>query len=216
MFKKNLCLISNFAITCILCIYSMLCAIRVNNILDNLTEGSEHINWSVAIIILCSVIIFVSLLSFLFNLPQTQDINKIMQYIVLGVSIVLVITSVLFYVNILSSTYRATLEISFVSDGDVDAEKLMALINNAYFNETFLIMLFASISSLVTPIMSLVFMKGKEKGDCDTESKQSQLPQDENTYVKNEIEKLKKQLELEELKKEYETLYKQLGNKENK
>lgn len=215
MFKKNLCLISNFAITCILCIYSMLCAIRVNNILDNL-EGGEHIRWGVAIIILCSVIIFVSLLSFLSNLPQTQDINKIMQYIVLGLAIVLVITSVLFYVNILSSTYRATVELSVIAEEDEAVEQLMKLINNAYFNETFLIMLFASISSLVTPIISLAFMKGEEKGDCDAESKQSQLPQDENTCVKNEIEKLKKQLELEELKKEYETLYKQLANKENK
>lgn len=213
MSKKNLCLISNFAITCILCIYGMLCAIRVNNILDNLAEGSEHINWSVVIVIISLVILFISLLSFWFDM---QDVDKVRQYqyIILGVSIILVITSVLFYVNILNSTYRATLEISFVSDGDVDAEKLMALINNAYFNETFLIMLFASLSSLVTPIISLVFMKGGEKGDCDAENKQSQLPQDENTYVKNEIEKLKKQLELEELKKEYETLYKQLGNKE--
>lgn len=47
------------------------------------------------------------------------------------------------------------------------------------------------------------------------ESKESAIV-DANEYMREEINKLKKQLELEELKKEYETLYKQVANKEDK
>ena len=74
------------------------------------------------------------------------------------------------------------------------------------YTKCFAINMIACISNLVMSALSCASYIS------DTALDKEELDEDENSIVKGEIQKLKKQLELEDLKTEYAKLYKKLNN----
>lgn len=214
LFKKYFATISNFIITCILCIFNTLIVVAVDGTLQRTFDrDTYYTDWKVLIIILLCVILFMAVMSFLFNLPQTANSNKTAQTILLVINIVITIACILFWVIIQYKIYNYSYLLAIEEEELSEIEMSNFIVNGSY-QESFLLLVFSSLSNLIAPICSLAFIKGEKK---EEDKNEEESEDDDAKDIRTEINKLKKQLELEDLKKEYASLYKKLqNNKEEK
>lgn len=210
--KKNCALISNFVITCILCIFNALIVVDVDSTLQReLGRDAVYTDWKILIIILLCIILFTAVLSLLFNLSKTSIPNKMLQTIMLLVGIVITMVCILFWVIVKYEIYHYAYLVSIGEElKEIEANNLAV---NGCYQDSFLVLVFATLSNLIAPICSLAIMNREQ---TDENKEKNEIEEDnENKLIRTEINKLKQQLELEDLKKEYASLYKQLHKGDN-
>ncbi len=206
--KKNCALVSNFVITCILCVFNTLTIVTIDSVLKNtFSRDTYYTDWKVLIIIFLCIILFSSVISLLFNLPQTERVNKTVQLILLCVNIVITIVCILFWVIVIYKINNH--EYLLVIGEDLKTIDYTNYVVNKAYQDSFLVLVFASLSNLVAPICSLVLMK-REQG-TEVRDEEQEAEDDDTKFMRTEINKLKQQLELENMKKEYASLCKQLN-----
>lgn len=208
MSKKTVCLVSNFAITCLLCIFGILISVSAEDFLNKTLDAGEFTNWSIVLVMFFAFIIFLSIISLLCNFQSVTE-NKNSQFFFLMIDIVVIVVSTILFMVIINKVYSNGVKLLDSDNTAKEIEKLtMDLTSATTFKDCFLILLIASISNMILPICILTGRVNNENND-----KKELDENDPNFEIKKEIESLKKQLELEDLKEEYVKLQKQLKSR---
>ena len=208
--KKNIYLISCFVVTAIVAIFNLLSSSYTSSTINELMEdvhGSEayYTNWNVAVIVLMSVLILTATVCMLFNTYQVNSKpNKITQLILFITNIVVTVLTIFFICFVVFRRCKYDYMLSIEQEvKTMDANNYVC---DTMYTKCFAINMIACISNLVMSALSCASY------NSDTALDKEELDEDENSIVKGEIQKLKKQLELEDLKTEYAKLYKKLNN----
>ena len=153
--------------------------------------------------ILIFILIVICILTIVTVIILKPKRNKITQSILLYINISVLIASIIF----LLITYLKTNDLYTYAILPYPIEEPI-IIDYFFYQNIFLILILNAIANITLSVLSL---KHLYKKIIDTEK--DNQSNDENILIKNEIEKLKKQLELENLKNEYKDLYNQLQQK---
>lgn len=227
--KKEIFLLFFVILTFLLCISNIIISVKADKFLEAIIVGEleaesgglfRAFDWKILLIIFSSLLMLSSILGYLFNVDKYKNINKIVQTVLLYINIVLVVLCVFLCVMCILSMYSSLTQLLSIADFDfsyINSELAMVkesvvMINNRVFRDPLIILAVSSVCNLVVPIISL-FIKIDNKKEKSFEN--SDLSNnDMNEDLKKEINKLKQQLELEDLKNQYSDLYKKLHNTE--
>lgn len=211
--------------TLFFCILNIVIVINADKFIEMILTGElesesgemyHAFDWKIVIIIISSLLIISSILSYLFNVNRYKNINKKVQTVVLYIDIVLVVLCVFLCLICICSIYSSLQLLmqsgSYTSYSELSMVKNIAdMMNNWIFRDSLVILVISSICALVMPIISL-YIKIADKDEKSIDN--NVITNDINIEMKNEVEKLKKQLELEDLKQQYADLYKKLLDNE--
>jgi len=172
---------------------------KITHFLIEMEKANEIVKFFkiyIVVYILTSILLFVCILSYISNLFDDK-VNKIIQSIIHIINSISLILSIIFF---------AIIEINinnYLFDNiNVGNEYLM-------FFSIFLIQTFQSIFNLVLSSLGLKYSKNNDEKENTIINKQHQS-------IKNEIEEMKQQLELKQLKDEYLKLYLQVHDDDKK
>ncbi len=209
------------ASACLIC--ALIGGVSLDNtmkeVTNNITYVVDYSRWFIAIIVLACIILFMAVVGLLFSIPNgNSSTNRSAQIAVLVVTGLAAVTTlvILGYMTCDNSAflYDAIVDEAYGLDGTsvrVVEDSLCAISNILYRNSMVLVFI-ASLAIVAMPIINLTALKQTETEEYEAEEDEQEVASvnqelDENVVIKNEIEKLKKQLELEELKEEYKSLY---------
>lgn len=194
----------------------------MKEITSDITYNVDYSRWFVAIIVFASIILFVAVIGLLFSNMLNKNV-KSMEVVALVVA-GLVCISVLIILG-----YMTCDNSSFIYDTIVDGvhglegtdvkeiEDVLCACSNILYRNSMVLILVSSLFALGIPVTCFIYSARTEVDDVEQnieegdEVRKTNIETDVNSIIKSEIEKLKKQLELEELKEEYKSLYLKLN-----
>lgn len=203
-------------VTLLLGIGSIVISTYANKFVSTIiVDGYYYVaDWNVAVIICVSFLLVFSIISCLFNTLKINGINNKSYLAMLIISIIIAVVCLTVFVVNLSVEYSLLGELVDLSGEAYEYRGggiVASIMNNATFNNALFVLTLAAFSNIVSPIIPLITEKNSENNSgVENDSISGSI----NSDIKNEILKLKQQLELEDLKKEYASLYKKLHNGE--
>lgn len=203
---KIISLSSTFLISGLIGFFNFFFTSKVASFLENLKEIAKKSGTAFSysyIYFLCylitTILMFVCVLSLLFNNYSHTPTKKILQTMFLYVNICMLIISVICFLIVILKNYNLLETVSSPS--------IKSGIEYSYYINIFLLLIFHCLSNTILSILSLYYCK-EDVSQLSTSNNKEQ--NDEKTEIKNEILKMKDQLELENLKNEYKILYQKL------
>lgn len=230
MSKKNkeIFLLFGVIITLSLCILNIAIAINADKLVEMLIVGEMEIetggiyhafDWKIIIIIFSLLLLGCSIVSYLFNIEKFKIINRKVQSVLLYIDISLVLLCVFSCLMCLCSIYSSfDLLLTGIKDSNsissewAAVKNLARMMNNYCFRDSLIVLVISSVCNMIIPIISLN-VKIEDNNEKVTDKNQLS-DNDINEDMKKEINKLKQQLELKDLKKQYSDLYKKLHDNE--
>ncbi len=217
-FKRMFSLVSCFVISIVCGIFALLATINYSEIADiEKGELGRYISdWNICIIIFVVIVFSLATTTLLLHISFSKDggVDKAFHLVVFVLNVLVTITTVIIFAVLL---YKKSDYMYRIITGDIqtevfaDAIDLVNGILDMMYNDCFILLLISCVANVCCSLISLGRYNNVNKED----SEEKVLPVKsgdgtENDIVKSEIEKLKKELELQDLKKEYESLYKKL------
>ncbi len=224
-FVKN----SAIAVCVLVCmltfVVTFVLSIRYINAIDN-TGASVVMSKYCIVALVCVIINFIIMCAnwgVLFDNRDTKQVN-VWQNIVFGISLVTLIVVIATYV--ITNTTSNTALYDLINSTNANINNTEEIFEMVSVMEVLLqnnIIIFAIINAVSTVLLGALFYKKdcKEKviavdKKLDDVQKVDVPELSQNDMMKKEIEELKKQLEMEDLKEEYAKLYKELQKKKDK
>lgn len=221
-------------------VVSAVCGIFALVIADQYSEVSDFVKYSVdmnsfgyidisnligCVVVLTAIVFVLAIITLLVKIFLSKDniICKIFNFVVLGLNVAMVI-SVIIIMSVLmfeksDLIYKMTIEsLSENAESSLDEIELINEFLEAVNIDCFMLLFIACASNICCSAISFNKYNGNGNNlSVSVEGNKSIKPikSTENEIVKSEIEKLKKELELQDLKKEYESLYKKLHKGED-
>lgn len=215
--RKNIYLTACFFITIIIAIFNLFSASYTGRVAQELIEvasGSrnQHTSWDTAIFIITIFIVFVAALTMIFNYYHSkQNINKKLQVFLLVINIVLTIITI--FLLLLVCLRYSKYEYKLAVNENIEIIERNNYICDGKFIQIFLILLVECVSNIVLSIVSCLVCNSQNSESIEDSTNEKE--EDESQILKSNIEKVKKQIELEDLRAEYSSLLKQVKAKKN-
>lgn len=204
-FIKYTLVISMAVISVFLAIYNCLCSSEINSLIYGMTDVMPTLNWHVFICIFSCLLAFIAVINMVISfLPHENDVlSKYAQLILFVLSLIMFTICLIFYLVTLFRTYESLNNLEELSK----LETTNQIYSMLYINPLLLL----TLNCIPLIILSVIAIKSfEEKETIKNTNENNNL--DENILLKNEINKIKKELEINELKEEYKTLYMKLQN----
>lgn len=208
-------LITAFLVTGLIGLFNFFYASKVSKFLDFLAkiakEENAVFNYSkiyIAVYILSSILLFIAVISFLFNNFYDFKFKKTLQTILLYINLVLMITSIILLLVVYLKNYELLdfYSINYIIDEESSFEFL-------FYVDLFLLLTFQCVGNITLSGIGLKYIKDEEINNIETKDDIEVLSP--KTQLEKEIQELKDSIEIEKLKNEYKTLYKQLQDNKN-
>lgn len=209
--------------SCCATIFAIISGSSLEETVDSLMEDTiNYANWNVAVILFSVVTLIVSVIALSFAFSKNEESNTKMTHLgvlVFASVVTLALLIIVSYVISDYSTYMSDTMLGGIGGSEATiktAEETAQLMVNFLYKDTLLLVFFASIPNVVSILLiCLEDEKGKNAMDVNN-SQSAEIENDDNAVLKSEITKLKKKLELEDLKEEYKKLYLQVKQSENR
>lgn len=200
-----------FGITALCSIFALMGASMSNAMvkeeLEEIADEIRYNNWYIAIILFACVLLLLATMLILFSINTSSNANNKSLYLTMFyVSLITSITIAFIWGYIVYDSVRLQYNQTYEDTSSTLALAritLGILANSLYYNE--IVLLF--VASIPNIVLAFICMKGMGSSALGDDVVENDDANDENFVIKNQIEKLKKQLELEELKEEYKSLY---------
>lgn len=188
-------------------IFTLLSSTRTKAYINELIEKDfvarynfHVVNWNIAVVILAGVLLCIAASGFLYGVATQKDklVNIIMLFC--SITVTLVVLAIFSYIVFSDAEYVYKAAVG----ANMSDEQYFNMLANSGYKDTILLLFVSSIPNIISFVVGLVC---GDSLSINTISNGNEKVNDENSVIKNEIEKLKKQLELEELKEEYKSLY---------
>lgn len=212
-----------FVATSVCLIFALIGGSSLDNTMKETVNDIKYVvdysRWFIAIVVLACIILFMAVLGLLFSIPnKNSEVNKSTQIFVL------VTCGLTTLATLVILGYMTCDNSAFIYDAIVDevygldstsirvVEDTLCAMSNVLFRNSMVLVFISSLFTIAMPVINLATSKQTKVEEDEPEEFEQAVDSvktevDENSVIKNEIEKLKKQLELEELKEEYKSLY---------
>lgn len=212
--KRIFSLVSCFVVSSVCGIFALLTTSNYSAIVDNIREiVGKHANissWNVCVIVLVTIMFFLATCTLLFDISISKDdkVDKIVHLIAFVLNVLMVIAVVVIFAVLMYKKADWLYEVVTVSMSENleldEIETINGFLNMLYV-DCFVLLLISCVANICCSVISYgkYNKEYNEESDCDDVDN---CESTENDIVKSEIEKLKKELELQDLKKEYESL----------
>lgn len=204
-----------FVISGLIGFFNLFFASKVATFLKNLksiakAEGSNFFYSKMYIIcyILTSVLILICLLSLLFNNYSHTPTKKILQTMFLYVNIGILVIIVVCLLIVILKNYDL---LNSLTSAATPVEE--SGIEYSYYVNLFLLLTFNGVSNIVLSALSLKYCNEESVNEVN---KNEVEQNDGKSLLRKEIEQMKEQLEIENLKSEYYALYSQMQKNKDK
>lgn len=209
--------------SCCAAIFAMISGSSLEETVNSLMEDTiNYANWYIAVIMFSLVILAIAVIALSFAFSKNEEINTKKTHLgvlILASVVTLALLIIVSYVISDYATYMSDTMLGGIEGSEATiktAEETAQLMVNFLYKDTLLLVFFASIPNVVSILLiCLEDEKGKNAMD-DNGAQPAETENDDNAVLKSEITKLKKKLELEDLKEEYKQLYLQVKQSENK
>lgn len=232
-FKRMFLLVSCFVISIVCGIFALVIAGQYSEVSDyvknsvdmNYFRNIDVSNLSGCVVALTVIMFVLAIITLLVKIFSSKDniVCKILDFVVLGLNVAMVI-SVIIIMSVLmleksDFIYKMTIELLSENAGaSLDEIEFINEFLESVNIDCFMLLVVACVSNICcSGILSHKCNGNDKKLSVSIEGNKSIKPiaSTENDIVKSEIEKLKKELELQDLKREYESLYKKLHKSED-
>lgn len=210
---KKFFLLICFSITAVCSIFAIMASSAVNTLigekLKDVEESIKYNNWYIAVIVFTCVLVLLATLILLFSLSNKADYKN---FLVLVFAITLVATLALACIwgYIAYDNTNLAIDQSYGDSSSSVLKTTICILANSWYCDQIVLLFVASIPNVVS---SLVCIRGAENDASENVEGESVI-NDENEYMKAQIDQLKKQIEADNLKKEYEQVYVQVKKRQ--
>lgn len=200
--------------SCCASIFAIVSGSSLEETVDSLMEDTiNYANWNIAVILFSVATMIISLVAISFCFSKVDDAKNETTHIGALVFASLITLALLVIVSYVISDYATYMSDTMIgglegSEATVKtAEETAQLMVNFLYKDTLILVFFASIPNVLALLLVCLDDEKNKKESSTEEDTTTENVADENILIKSEINKLKKQLELEDLKEEYKNLY---------